>query len=563
MSDDIQDTLAEAGARQQDVPPAPKGAGVGFLIFVLGFFCGVPLAIFAPELISEYGGLMIAALVLVMVTIVSFLAILFILRHRIWFWLFRRGEIELTRFAGPLSDVARSAAEGRVADATQAARNFAELALARYAWVSSRRWLVASITGLIASIAALAGSALLFEQNKLLRSQSALLQEQNNRIGEQTDLLLGQNRLTYSQILLADAAQVNEVITPEVVRIGEQLGQEREAYLSSGGDIGEFGLKDISSGTRSRIVATTLAARPYRYLAPDYPNTHDDQSLLTLALRRRPDILNAGVELAEPERVEVETSGAPLIDRATSPQRGSLLRVLISMSILDTELLSFNGADFSFAELGREVLPGVSLRHASLSFADFSWTRVIGCGFGAARLGQARFEHGVVRQTDFSAIPGDEVEFPYDGTGMDFLRTFMPGASFSSSVVFETDFDGVQGLVMNFDDAVVAMSTFRDASIGGTTFRNAIIVETDFEGAELQSLDLDGALVFEEDFIETLAAAAVPGTFVAERWRLEPADPGDVPAHPGYIEMTNHLPESAYDGRQAWRVVRAQTGANG
>ena len=105
-------------------------------------------------------------------------------RQPLWRWVFQRTEIEVTRFAGPLADVARYAAGQRVEEATEAARNFAEIALrALCLGDHTRRWLVASITGLIAAMAALRGlRRFCSSRTKLLRAQSELLVEQNQRI---------------------------------------------------------------------------------------------------------------------------------------------------------------------------------------------------------------------------------------------------------------------------------------------------------------------------------------------------------------------------------------------
>lgn len=521
-------------------------AGLGFLIFVLGIACGIPAAIFMPGFLSDHGSVVLGIILGALLFVLVILSLVFVFRQPLWRWLFRRSEIEVTRFAGPLADVARYAANQRVDEATQAARNFAEIALARYAWVSSRRWLVASITGLIAAMAALAGSALLFEQNKLLRAQSGLLVEQNQRIDFQ-------NSLIDTQIQLAEAERSAQ-IGPEVVEIGSLIGAERQAFLDSGGDIDDFDLSDLRSSTRGRIIAASLVARPYRYLAPSNANPRDTDGLIRSALARRPAVL------ADPSVLDREdpTNRERLVDRAVSPERGDLLTMLTANSVHQTEALTFLGADFSYAEFRREEALDLSMRHARLAYADFSWTRLRDCRFGGAQLDHARFDNAVIRTSDFSSIAAEDVEEPFTARDLDFLRTNMAGASFRKSVIYRTGFRDIHGIAPVFDDAAVAMADFTAASIGGASFRNAMIIDTVFDNASLLSLDLEGAIVFEQTFLQQLRQVAEPGSFVAERWRLTPISAGEVAEHPRYIEMTNHVPETAYANRQAFRISQVE-----
>ena len=388
-----------------DIPPGTGGgsqrgtrAGWGMLVFVLGIACGVPVAFFMPGFLSDHGSVVLGIVLGALLFTLVILSLIFVFRQPLWRWVFQRTEVEVTQFAGPLADVARFAAGQKVEQATQAARDFAEIALARYAWITTRRWLVASITGLIAAMAALAGSALLFEQNKLLRAQSLLLVEQNERIDFQ-------NALIDTQIQLAEADRSAQ-IGPEVVEIGALIGGERQAFLDGGGSIEDFDLTDLSSSTRGRIVAASLVARPYRYLSPSNANPRDPDGLIRAALARRTDAL-ADKSLLEDAAPRADTER--LVDRPVSPERGDLLTMLTANGILQTEQLTFLGADFSFAEFRREVAGGLSLRHARLAFADFSWTRMIGCAFGAAQLDHARIENAVVRGSDFSSLAADDV----------------------------------------------------------------------------------------------------------------------------------------------------------
>jgi uncharacterized protein YjbI with pentapeptide repeats len=517
---------------------------ITFLVFAIGIACGVPAALFLPTFLSDYGAAVLSIILGAMLFAAILMAILFIFRAALFRWLFKRSEVEISRFAGPLADVARHAAEKRVPEATQAARHFAELALSRYAWVSTRRWMIASISGFIAAIAALAGSALLFEQNKLLRQQSGLLVEQNQRIEQQ-------NALIDTDIQLAEAERSAQ-IGPEVVEIGSLIGAERQTFLQSGGDIEDFGLDDLTSSTRSRIVAATIVARPYRYLAPRDANPRDIESMYQTALLKRPDIVADPGKLKPPEG-----PAEKLVPRAVSPERGDMLSMLFGNSILETEQLSFIGADFSFAEYRREQLFGMSLKHALLAFSDFSWTKIVESKFRGSQMDQARFENAVISRSDFSSLPADEVETPFEARDLDLLPSSMVGTSFRNSVLHRNNFSQVNSFVPDFTDAAIADCDFTGASLGGVIFRNAILIGNDFADAVLLSADLDGAIVFDQSFIGKLAAQAQTGTFVPERWKLVALPAAELAQHPRYIELTNHVAETELIGA-AWRIAKVE-----
>ncbi|MEL6201163.1 MAG: pentapeptide repeat-containing protein [Pseudomonadota bacterium] len=529
------------------------GIALGFVTFILGIALGIPLAFLAPSLVTEYGRFALAVILTVMFTMLLVLSILFLLRERLWQLIFRRGEVELKRFAEPLSEAAFGAADRQPERATKAARTFVEMALARYAWVSTRRWIVASITGLVAAIAALSGSALLFEQNRLLRAQSGLLEIQNERILEQNTLLTTQTSLLDTQTQLAEADRSAQ-IGPQIVQLGAALAAERQAFLDADGDPNLFSLANITAATRSRIAAATLIARPYRYLAPRNANPLDDNSLIATALQGREDAV------IDPSKVSGvgDFDRTELIDRPVSPERGDLIALLVGNGLTDTEMLTIVGADFSFAQLRLEILPGLSLRHAKLSFADLSWMRIVSSRFGGAKLEHATIENAVIRQSDFSALTEETRSPLFSMDGVDALPAIMTGASFDRSVVVDTSFDGSFGIGVSFVDAALANTSFDAASIPVADFSNALIYQTDFAGALLQSVRLDDAIVLDAAFLDKLDDEAAPGTFVRERWALEPIPAGIVAEHPRYIELTNHVDVAQLVERQAFKVVRVE-----
>ncbi len=106
-----------------------SNTAVAVLVFVLGIVTGFPLATAGADAIASNLGFLLSILITLLVVAVGIIGVVFVFRNRIWTSLFRRGEIEVEKFAGPLADVARYAATQQVEEATLAARNLAELVL--------------------------------------------------------------------------------------------------------------------------------------------------------------------------------------------------------------------------------------------------------------------------------------------------------------------------------------------------------------------------------------------------------------------------------------------------
>lgn len=515
--------------------------GISIIVFIIGVVVGVPIANFGANVIVEYAGQVFGLLFGIFVIIIIAAGLIGLFRRQIWGSLFKRAEIEVERFARPLADVARFAAEQRVADATDAARNLAELVLARYAWVSTRRWLLASITGLIAAIAALAGSALLFQQNQLLRTQIDLMQEQNNRIEEQ-------NRFIQSQIELGEA-QRSTAIVPEILEIGAEVAREVEA-LRQGGK-GAPAISDLSASLRARIVAATSASRPYRYLRTPLDDI-DDQLLMASGLLRRTD-LSASAKVRsqfEAANGNVQFAGVQtgvMSDRPVSPERGQIMAILIYNHLTDFSTLP--GADFSFAEV-RAASMGSQLRFdfASLRFSNFDRQLLIGAAFNGASLEQARFRNATINHTDFGTG-----EFPAIGTSSGLERgAQVSGTDFSGAIIKDTSFANARGFGVDFDRAVIHNVKYTSAEIAGATFRNAIFGVVDFTGANLASVDFDAALVFDATFLDKVAAEALPDSFNKTLFTLETITPDQFAEHPRWADAWL----DGLEEKQAYRIKR-------
>jgi uncharacterized protein YjbI with pentapeptide repeats len=546
MTDDkqAQETQPEADrpgerARAFNVAMATLGAAV--VVFTIGVVVGFPLATFGVEFVTTNGGLVFGLLFGFLVLALVVTAILMIFRRQIWQSLFKRGEVEMERFARPLSEVARFAALQKVAEATESARDLAELVLARYAWVSTRRWLMATITAFIAAIAALAGSALLFQQNQLLRTQIGLMQDQNARIGEQ-------NRFIQSQIELGEAQRSTSIV-PEILEIGAQVAQELAGINSFAGD--KPSIAGLSAGLRARIVAATTAARPYRYLRNPLTDL-DENLLMSSGLLRRTDLAASATVRQQLDAASGavqfagEQSGV-MSDRPLSPERGQIIGLLVSNGLTDFSAL--NGADFSFAEVRAAGSAGSLRFHfASLRFASFDRQLLVGAEFDGAYLEHARFRNANLNYIRFTTGVLPSIS---GGEGLK-LGAQLSGADFSGAVLKHVSFDGSRGFGINFDGGIVHNATFAGTSMAGSTFRNTIFGVVDFTGADLKSVDFDGAIVFDPAFLDTVAAQAAADSFVRERFAIAPIAAEEFGRHPRWSDAWL----DGLEQQQAYRITR-------
>ncbi|RMD91818.1 MAG: hypothetical protein D6811_08140, partial [Alphaproteobacteria bacterium] len=333
----------EAEGRQLRLP---QGA-FGVVLFGLGLAVGFLAAFVGVGLFAQVMNIVLAAFIVALFATALAGGALFVFRRPLMRHLFGLAEARLEEFAGPLGDVAQRAVERDPEGATAAARELVRLVLARYAWLTTRRWLVGSLTALIAAMAALAGTAMLFRQNLLLEEQIGLLQVQNERLTRQTLLAeLG--------VELAEASR-NGQLAVEITAIAEELGQLLDQRQGGGVQPGPDAIavldpmRDLGAGARLRIVAASKAARPYRFLdgviSPD-----DDAARLRAALSRRSgELPRAWAALAQAygwSEAAGERSEIPrLIDRPASPERGLLLRTLLAAGVRQMEVLNFLGLD--------------------------------------------------------------------------------------------------------------------------------------------------------------------------------------------------------------------------
>jgi uncharacterized protein YjbI with pentapeptide repeats len=529
------------------------------LFFGFGIAAGILIAFSGIGYLEDSAALIATVFLSALLVIVLVGIILFAARRKIWQSVFGYADVQIEQMAAPLATIAESAIARDSAAATSAARDLVVLALARYSWITARRWIITSLTALIAAMAALAGTALLFKQNQLIAIQSGLLTEQNARVAEQTVLLAQQVQLAEADRNAQIAAGITQ-IAAELGAVADRVGKEFETSTGKPmpGVFNAIQTSDLSRALVLRITSTSRAAKPYRFLDLGLRADSSYDKTRIAAQRRRAELPNTYARLANYFGWKDANTEVNLIDRPASPERGQLLSALLAAGLLNLETLNIAGLDLSFAHLLNANFILVTAQNGLLDNADFTGSEIRFSDLGGAALENARFVSCVIRDSTFAEVTADRILKPYDASRAP-LSTRANGADFSLAYVTDTAFTKALLLAANFDGAVLVKTDFTNADLGLATFRNAILIAPTFKGANLKSADFDGAILFGNSVLADLSAAASPDTFSSDRFR---ADPLDRKSLLGLSILNRNITgadiETLTKGAPAWRLKRVQ-----
>lgn len=518
-------TQPEASPPAAPAPSGTAGPGLlfGLLVFGFGLAAGLLVAVAASGVIEDSAGLILTVMMAALFVVALVGGAILAFRRPLLRRLTGVAEAQIESFAAPISRVAQSTINRDPAGATAAAYELIQLALARYGWLATRRWIVTSLTALIAALAALAGTALLYRQNSLIEAQSALVAEQNERIREQTALIR-------QDVELAEASR-NAALAVEITGIAARIGEAAAAAAGSGAGTAVDPVtamvnvldpaRDLDRGLVLRIVSASRAAKPYRFLdtglSPDDP---DDKMRVALE-GRRADLPAAHARMTAAFGWRETRTEAALIDRPASPERGQLLQILTFGGLRNLEVLNHFGLDLSFAHLPNAELALVTAQGGRFSYADLSGSHIIESDLGGAWLENARFRRTTISRSSFAAVTADRVRVPFPAEGAPY-PTNAQGADFSGAAVRDSDFRGAYLTAARFDGAVLVNTSFAGADLSAATLRGAVLVAPGLDGVALKATDLDGAILFGPDPLAALTASAAQGTFRADRYRAAP-----------------------------------------
>ena len=395
-------------------PQRREGMGVyPILFFGFGIAAGILIAFSGIGYLEDSAALIATVFLSALLVILLVGVILFAARRKIWQRVFGFAEVQIEQMATPLANIADRAIARDPAGATAAARDLVALALARYSWITARRWVITSLTALIAAMAALAGTALLFKQNQLIETQSGLLTEQNARIADQSVLLA-------QQVQLAEAdrnSQIADNITDIAAELGTVVDRVAKEYQAANGKPMEGLFNAIQTGDLSRalilrITSTSRAAKPYRFLDLGLrANNTMDKTRIALQ-RRREELPNTYGRIAHYYGWSEAGPDVQLIDRPASPERGQLLSVLLSAGLLNLESLNVAGLDLSFAHLLNANIILLTTQGGILDNAEFTGSHFRFADLGGAALENARFVRCDIRDSSFAQVTAEKLLKP-------------------------------------------------------------------------------------------------------------------------------------------------------
>ncbi len=549
-------------AEQQLQQPRREGWGIyPILFFCFGIAAGILISFSGIGYLEDSGALIASVFLAALLVILGIGVILYAARRLISKRVFGFAEVQIEEMATPLANIADRAIARDPVGATTAARDLAAMALAKYAAIMMRRWIITSLTALIAAMAALAGTALLFKQNQLIETQSGLLTEQNVRISEQTTLL-------EQQVQLAEADR-NAQIAAGITQIGAELGAvvdrlakeyETDVGKPMSNDINVTAMKDLPRALVLRIVSTSQAAKPYRFLDLAIQSASNEEKARVAFQRRRAEFPNTYARLANVSGWVEPSPVVQLIDRPASPERGQLLMTLFAAGMRNLEPLNLVGLDLSYALMINANVINVSAQGGILDHSDFTGSHVVESDFGGAALENARFLRCVIRNSSFAHLTPERVRPPYTKAMAPDMSTRATGIDFRSAYIVESDFTRAQLVAGNFDGALLLKTNLTEASLGLSTFRNAILLAPVLKGVDLKSADFDGAIFFGHDVLANLATQAAPGRFVPDRFTVEPVTRDVIMNIPIVLRnLTLEEIDIATNSAPAWRIKRMKS----
>ncbi|RQG99268.1 pentapeptide repeat-containing protein [Paraburkholderia dinghuensis] len=245
----------------------------------------------------------------------------------------------------------------------------------------------------------------------------------------------------------------------------------------------------VSTTLSARIVALSVALRPYQYLQFHELNPTIWESKELNCSSALVDQLNmksartAGlaIDRADAEILEKAPLADQLIDRAYSPERSQLL-LFLAQAHVDLAPLISTGADFS-----RVLMDDAHLDRIVMSDASFSASRFIGASLMGASLTHTSFD-----ETDLSC-------------------SSLMFANLNGTISRYASFAGADLARASLVHAVISNSDFRVKTLAGADLRGAILKESclgnpeSFYGATIDRMTLAGALVTSPAWLDIVA----------------------------------------------------------
>lgn len=279
-------------------------------------------------------------------------------------------------------------------------------------------------------------------QNKKIEVQNQEIEVQNQRMIQQTYLQEAERRS--SQVFLFSNIQD---------KIDEELKDPRNKKHT------------LSNQTIGRIIALSLALKPYRYL-----------------------------------------DGDTLIQTPISPERGQLLLSLTNIGLDSLSLLKIiKNGNFSNAEMINAKLDSVNFSGINLSDADLSDANLSDADLSNADLSDADLSGAILRNTNLSSavlIAAELNDADLIGANLSCANlnvADLRAANLSSADLINANLSSANLSSANLSGADLRRTNLRGADLRGADLMYTNLHSTDLKGANLSGADLRGADLQETD----------------------------------------------------------------
>ncbi|MEM9554505.1 MAG: pentapeptide repeat-containing protein [Acidobacteriota bacterium] len=179
-----------------------------FLVAALALAVGVPLSLFAIYYFAESVQYLAVAFLCVLTAVAVLGFVITANRDRLIGFLSEQPKAVFDQFGASLTEAISSFRSGEVAETEEKISELVQHVAGRYAWLQTRRWILAGTTGLLLGFSALVGSALLKQQNDLIAKQNEFFQQQI----EQQQVQLDAQQRVANQSVRSDA--INRIYGP-------------------------------------------------------------------------------------------------------------------------------------------------------------------------------------------------------------------------------------------------------------------------------------------------------------------------------------------------------------
>lgn len=171
---------------------------------------GAVFGILMPPYFSKYGGEFIVFALTACVLVLAVVLFFALFGKQLLSKMSGVAANQIDDLATPIGGVIKGFVDGEMNKAGNDLQTLTRILFAKYAWVSTRKFIMVSSLGIVATIGGLSTTLLLLQQNSLLQQQNAKIDSQNTLFSTETQLLEQQTKLLNQQMILTERSTLSE-----------------------------------------------------------------------------------------------------------------------------------------------------------------------------------------------------------------------------------------------------------------------------------------------------------------------------------------------------------------